>query len=67
MQVLSNQVSTALRCFGGDEAAESAIFADNFNKFFDCLNVSNYTEGKQQRNRFKDPYRKKDDFRLTVS
>ena len=50
----------------GDEATETAKFAEMFNKFFDCLNTSNFTVGKQQRNVFKNPYYSAEDFRLTV-
>ena len=38
-----------------------------FDKFFDCLNTSNFTIGKQQRNVFKNPYYSAEDFRLIVS
>ena len=39
-------------------------FVDHMNKFFDALNVSNFTNGKKP---FKNPYRSDKDFRLTVS
>ena len=53
---------------GGGEVKETARFVDKFNKFFDCLNVSNYTAGIKSRSTFKDPYRKgaKEDKRLQV-
>ena len=60
-------MSKALKLFGGTQAEETAIMADHFNKFFDCLNVSNFDAGKKDRNRFKEPYRSKDDFRLEVN
>ena len=63
MQVLSNSVATALKMYGGEEAEETAIMAETFNNVFECLNVSCYTAGKHQRNKFKEPYRSKDDFR----
>jgi len=36
-----------------DKAAER--FAENFDKFFECLNVSNYVIGKCSKNVFKNP------------
>ena len=63
IQVFSNQVSTALRCFCGEESEESAMFTE---MFFYYRNVSNYNQGKRERNLFKDPYRNKDDFHKSV-
>jgi len=55
----------------GGEAEEIARFVEYFDKFFDCLNVSNHVVGKHSRNAFKNPYRKPkthaEDFRLEVS
>ena len=54
----------------GDEAEETAKFAETFDKFFDCLNVSNHLVGKHSKNVFKNPYRKPktgEDFRLKVT
>jgi len=56
----------------GAVAEETAKFAEYFDKFFDCLNVSNPSVGKKSKNIFKNPYRKstdedKEDFRLKVS
>lgn len=50
----------------GKEAEETAKFADTFDKFFDCLNVSCFEVGRLTRNAFKNPYRNADDFRLKV-
>ena len=50
----------------GQEATETAKFAEMFDMFFDCLNVSNSYVRKQSRNCFKNPYRSADDFRLKV-
>ena len=50
----------------GDKAGETATFAAKFNKFFDCLNVTSYTEGRQSRNPNRCPYRSPGDTRLTV-
>lgn len=44
-----NSVAKALEVFGGDEATETAIMTEKFNKFFDCLNVRNFTAGKRSR------------------
>ena len=43
LQVLSDSVSKALTQYGGKEAEETALFANIFDKFFDCLNVCNFT------------------------
>jgi len=45
---------------------ETAKFAGTFDKFFDALNVSNYTEGVRRRKPFQLPYRSSSDFRLKV-
>lgn len=50
---------------GGPAAQKTAEFIDLVNKFFDCLNVTNFDEGKHSRNTFKDPIRP-GDFRLKV-
>ena len=65
-QSLSESVSQALTLYGGDEAKETAKFTLMFDKFFDCLNVSNYTDGKHHRKPFQSPYRSSDDFRIKV-
>ncbi len=59
-------MSKALKLFGGEEAEETAIMADYFNKFFDCLNVASFVAGKFKRDAFKSPYRSGKDFRLKV-
>ena len=46
--MLSESVSKALIKYGGDEAKESVLFAHTFDNFFDCSNVSNYTNAKHQ-------------------
>lgn len=63
-QVLSETVSNALAKTGGSEAAETARFVELFDKFFDLLNVSNFTNGTRKRKNFQHPYRHSDDFRL---
>jgi hypothetical protein len=63
-QVLSESVSKALRLTGGAEAEETAQLLSNMDKFFDCLNVNNFTSGIRQRKPFQFLYRSGDDFRL---
>lgn len=65
--MLSETVSTALKLTGGDEAIETVKFVALFDKFFDLLNVSNFTNGTRKRKPFRHPYRHADDFRLAVS
>ena len=67
IQVLSETVSKALVCTGGEEAAEIAKFVSLVDKFFDCLNVNNYVNGKHNRKAFQSPYRSAKDFRLKVT
>lgn len=45
---------------------KTAEFTEMFDKFFDCLNVSNFTSGKKSRNPFKSPYYSEKDFRIKV-
>ncbi len=60
-------MAKALLLTGGPEAVSTARFVEIFDKFFDCLNVSNYTQGKHARKPFQDPYGSAKDFRLKVS
>ncbi len=64
--MLSTTVAKALREFIKDEAEETAIFVEQFDKFFDILNVKNYTECYQKRKYDKSPYRWASDNRLKV-
>ena len=66
MQVLSESVSKALRLTGGKEVSETARFVSMVDRFFDCLNVNNFTTGKFKRKVYQDPYRSAQDFRLKV-
>jgi len=50
----------------GTEMEATAKFVKIVDRFFDCLNVGNYTDGKFSRNPFKQPYRGANDFRLKV-
>ena len=49
-----------------DKAEETANFAENFDKYFDLLNVTNYTECYKKRKVFQAPYRWANDARLEV-
>jgi hypothetical protein len=53
-----------LKVYLGSKAAETAKFVDNFDKFFDCLNVDNFNSGHTKRKPFLEPYRAADDFRI---
>ncbi len=41
-------MSKALQLTGGPEVAETARFVNLMDKFFDALNVSNYTNGDEK-------------------
>jgi hypothetical protein len=66
-QVLSETVGCALMETGKQEYMETSKFVSIFDKFFDMLNVSNFTNGTRKRKRFLHPYRHEHDFRLAVS
>ena len=66
MQIMSGTVSSALLYTGNSEVFETAYFIEKVDKFFDCLNVSNFTQGKHSRKPFQEPYRNADDTRLKV-
>ncbi len=51
-QVLSESVSKALKLTGGPEVVEIAKFVEYMDKFFDALNVSNYSEGIKAEKKF---------------
>ena len=63
---MSSTVSKALLFSKKSEVFETAYFIEKIDKFFDCLNVRNFTEGKHTRKPYKQPYRKADDERLKV-
>ena len=65
-KALSDSVSKAISLTGGPEASETACFAGMLDKFFDCVNVHNYTHGIHSRKVFQMPYTSKSDFRLEV-
>ena len=43
LKVLSESVSKALTLVGGEETSETAKFTSMLDKFFDALNVTNFT------------------------
>ena len=60
-------MSKALELTGDTEVEETVKFTAIFDKFFDALNVSNFTDGVHKRKPFQLPYRSKEDFRLKVN
>ena len=52
LKVLSKTVSKGFKLTGGEEASETAHFVGMVDKFFDALNVHNYTHGIYSRKRF---------------
>ena len=65
-QVLSESVGNGLTFIGGDKVTETIEFVKNFDKFFDCVNITNLLAGKEQWKPFKQPYYSGTDFRLKV-
>ena len=59
-------MAKALRLTGSRNALETAKFIEYVDKFFDCLNVNSFTEGKLKRKPFIQPYKSIEDFRLKV-
>ena len=64
--MLSESVSKGFELTGGQEAAGTAKFVAMMDKFFDCMNVRNYTQGIHKRKRFQMPYTTSQDMRLKV-
>ena len=64
--MLSESVYKALIQTGDAEVMETVKFVFAMDRFFDCMNVSNFTSGKHKRKVFQQPYRSAKDFRLTV-
>ena len=44
-QVLSQTVANVLKHYYSDATHATATFCENLDKFFDCINVRNQTEG----------------------
>ena len=59
-------MSKALVLVGGDECSEASQFVDMMDKFFDVLNVHNYSHGSCALKPFQLPYTSSEDPRLKV-
>ena len=66
MKVLSETVANGLRFTFKEEARETANFVEKVDKFFDCFNVTNFTECFTKIKPYRMPYRNGEDFRLKV-
>ena len=58
---LSQTVANGMKTVIGDEASENVLFVEMMDRFFDRLNVNNFTTGHRKRKFFQYPYRKKDE------
>ena len=65
--MLSESVSKGLVQVCGDDASETAYFAEMMDKFFDALNVPNYNHGARSRKIFQLPYTSGEDHQLKVN
>ena len=59
-------MSKALELTGGEDAIETVRFVKMMDRFFDALNVHNYTHGLHARKDFQMPYISAQDKRLKV-
>ena len=66
-KVLSESVSKAPVLVCGDEAMETAYLAEMMDKFFDALNVHNFSHGVKSLKGFQLPYTSGEDHRLKVT
>ena len=46
-------MSNAIKLTGGADAQATAVFIEMIDRFFDCLNIDNYNEGKKQKRNFR--------------
>jgi hypothetical protein len=60
-------VGKAIELTGGPATEETSKFILMFDKFFDILNVSNFTNWKRHRKPFQKPYSNSQDERLKVN
>ncbi len=67
LQVLSESVSKALELSGEEDVTETVRFVAMVDKWFDALNVHNYTHGVHARKTFQLPYTSGHDRRLKVN
>lgn len=65
--MLSSSVSNAFKMMESDDYDQTAKFCYMFDRFFDCLNTRNASEGKKKRKPDLDPYRSVNDKRFDVS
>lgn len=65
--MLSESVGKALQLTDGPDVEETAKFVLMFDKFFDCLNVTNFTNAARKRKPFLEPYTSAEDVRLKVA
>ena len=63
---MSSTVSKALTFSSNPEVSETAKFTMMFDRFFDCLNVTNFDAGKHNKKDFQKPYLGKDDKQIEV-
>jgi hypothetical protein len=63
-QVLSRRMGLALRALKSDDLAETIIFVETFNKWFDLMNVRSLAEGYRTLNEDVKPFTSSDDCRL---
>ena len=66
LQVLSESVCHALLEIGGNSFSGTATFCQMMDRFFDCLNVTKYSECYKRLKPFRMPYRSVNDFRFKV-
>ena len=59
-------MGSALDFYGSSETAETKVFVETFDKFFDCLNVRNLDEHRKKLKPNLRPYRSPDDDCLKV-
>ena len=65
-QVLSSSVADFMELMGDKEMEETIKFVRTFDRFFDCLNVRNVSEGRKTLKPDLYPYRTSDDTRFKV-
>ena len=64
-QVLSSSMASVLKSFGPPDAVATAEFCEKMDKFFDCFNVRNTTEGERTRKASMLPYKDVNDERFS--
>ena len=64
LQVFSESVSKAIKLLGDDEVSATVKFVSLKDKFFNTMNVHNYTHGIHAQKPFQMPFTSADDWRL---